>query len=559
MLKKLGTKFILVFTAVLTCAFAVMVAAVQLIAGAYVNGDVRDSIDLLQRDFDAFATEVADEAAYFYSRLNRPENAALLDALGEGKTEQTRRDALTALVETAGLNGNYFVDVGWQGENGFLSVNGFDAPKDEVFAAAADSPNALVFGGYAAGCDRFAVFMTSDVTATTGTFVFYLLEAALSDMYAAADPAGGYSFVMRSDGYVVSHERKEFAGRTLIYENLFALGRRQYQYAKMDGTRKFVVVRDMTELNTHYGFDFYIVGVMDYDYYYGAFTMLTYIFIAVSSVIFAGGIALAVVRSRRISRPLVELNDSIGEVIRTGRRSPKTTKEGDEIYQLEKNYDEMMDRIFALMQKNREDMETQRKLELDTLQMQINPHFLYNTLDAVVWMAKIKKEREIENLVLNLAMFFRLSLHKGDKYITVAEEIEICRHYLEIENVRFPDKAAATFEVDESVAKYKTLKLILQPIVENAMKYAFPAGTGRLDVRVRGEGNDVVYEVTDDGVGFDVTPDLLTLHGGGKSGGYGLYNVNERIKLEYGAAYGITVTSGRGQGTRVVLRIAKKI
>ena len=227
------------------------------------------------------------------------------------------------------------------------------------------------------------------------------------------------------------------------------------------------------------------------------------------------------------------------------------------MYKLEEKYDEMVTHIFDLMEKSRDDAEMQRKLELDSLQMQINPHFLYNTLDALSWMARLKGDTDIENLAVNLAMFFRLSLHKGDKFITVGEELELVRHYLEIEEIRCPGKVKVTFVTDEKLTRYKTLKLILQPVAENVVKHAFVEKQGNLTIRTYLDGNDIVFEVEDDGVGFDTNADKAKKES--DLGGFGLYNVNERIKLEYGEDYGVTVHSEIGKGTKVVLKIAKRI
>ena len=233
--------------------------------------------------------------------------------------------------------------------------------------------------------------------------------------------------------------------------------------------------------------------------------------------------------------------------------------ENDELYKLEEKYDEMITHIFELIQKNREDAEIQRQLELEALQMQINPHFLYNTLDAVTWMARLKKEPEIEKLAVNLAKFFRLSLHKGDKFITVGEELELTAHYLEIDKIRFPDRVTVKFETDESLVNYMTLKLILQPIVENAVKYAFEDQKGCLTIRTRLSDGDIVFEVEDNGVGFDVESGMVSHKKRSELGGFGLKNVNERIKLEYGEKYGLEVFSQKGKGTKVTIRIQKRI
>lgn len=227
---------------------------------------------------------------------------------------------------------------------------------------------------------------------------------------------------------------------------------------------------------------------------------------------------------------------------------------------MEKNYDELMETIFELMEKNRREMEMQRKFELYALQMQVNPHFLYNTLDAIAWMAKIKKQPEIEKLVLNLANFFRLSLHKGDKYVTVNHEIELVKAYLEINEIRFPGKVEVSFDLEEGIGEYKILKLLIQPIVENSLKHAFPEGSGKILIRAHADGDDLFFEISDDGVGFDVPSDILAskeeeeiLHG------YGLYNVNERIRLEYGEGYGLKIQSQKGAGTKIKMKLKKNI
>jgi two-component system sensor histidine kinase YesM len=206
-------------------------------------------------------------------------------------------------------------------------------------------------------------------------------------------------------------------------------------------------------------------------------------------------------------------------------------------------------------------METQRKLEIDALQMQINPHFLYNTLDAITWMAKIKKQPEIEKLTINLAKFFRLSLHKGDKYIYMLEEAELIEHFLEIEKIRFPNTINYQCDLRDGTGNYKVLKLILQPIVENCIKHGFAGKeeVGTINIKAYSKGDDILIEVSDNGCGFDVEENFWQKPKKQVSGGYGLYNVNERIRLEYGDGYGLNVRSVVGEGTTVTVRIKKSL
>ena len=129
--------------------------------------------------------------------------------------------------------------------------------------------------------------------------------------------------------------------------------------------------------------------------------------------------------------------------------------------------------------------------------------------------------------------------------------------YLEIDKIRFPDRVTVHTEIDEDVKDLLTLKLILQPVIENSLKYAFAEKHGNLYIRSFAEGGDIIFEVEDDGAGFDVPEGLLTGRPN-KEGGYGLKNVNERIRLQYGEGYGLSVTSRKGHGTKVRIKVKKQ-
>lgn len=558
--RKLSTKFIVTFTSVLTGLFIVMILAIELILPLFMHAYIRDTIYSFQDDVDESVTAVVDRVAYTYARMVRKANGDRLDSLGNDKSAAARATALQELVQT-GETGGIFADIGWRDDGGYLSVNGYPCPADSLFADTSKNKNSVCLGEYKNGCIPFAVYMQNDFTTTEGTFVFFMDETALSACFSGFGTEMGYSYMIRTDGYVVSHEDKDYVGKLLYYRNMYDLDEeRSDRIYTLDGEKKILLVSNMQTFNSRYGFDCFLVSVMDYNYYYGSFQTLSWVLGGIAVAVFIFGIVLAVSRAKRLSKPIAELDNNISVIMQTGKKGRLTAQKGDELYDLEVKYDEMMDRIFTLMDSEKENAEIQRKLELDTLQMQINPHFLYNTLDAVAWMAKIKKDVEIENLVVNLAKFFRLSLHKGDKFIDVGEEIELTQHYLEIDRIRFPGKVQTVFDVEEGILGYKTLKLILQPVVENALKYAFNERAGTLSVRAYAEGDDILFEVEDDGSGFEVPQDILTNKRESDSlGGFGLYNVNERIGLEYGEGYGLTVESRPGMGTKVTLRIAKRI
>lgn len=555
---KLSTKFILLFTAVLTGIFAVMLAVVQLSMTSSMRGYIGDNLDAYHGDVDSNVVAAIDEVAYAYARIVRDTNADALQDLNSDNGYAVRMRALKDLATLA--QSDTFSDVGWQDEGGYLSVNGYAAPAAEVFLAAEQNKNRVVVGGYANGCHAFVICLDNSVTETKGCFVFFMPETAISYYLTGFGTEEGYSYIIRKDGYVFSHVDQDYVGKLYFYENIYELdGGSSLRTLQMGDEKKIVNVGPMQRLNERYGGEYYLVSILDYGHYYGTFDLLTWLLVGIMVTVFLVGVLVAVLRAKKLSKPIAELNANIEETIRTGRKGLWKPDEGDELYMLEEKYDEVITHLFRLIQKNREDAEVQRQLELEALQMQINPHFLYNTLDAVSWMARLKKEPEIEKLAVNLAKFFRLSLHKGDKFITVGEELELTAHFLEIDKIRFPDRVDVRFETDESLLNYSTLKLILQPIVENAVKYAFEDRKGHLTIRTKLVGGDIVFEVEDDGIGFDVSDDTVTHKKKSDLSGFGLKNVNERIKLEYGEAYGLEVFSRKGEGTKVTIRIQKRV
>jgi two-component system sensor histidine kinase YesM len=272
-------------------------------------------------------------------------------------------------------------------------------------------------------------------------------------------------------------------------------------------------------------------------------------------------VVLASRTSQYITKPVKKLIESLKSFQKHRKREGLSIlNDKDEIYELEQSYNQMIEEIIRLIDENNMEMENKRKLELYALQMQINPHFLYNTLDTIAWLAKLRNEKDIEHLVLSLAKFFRLSLHKGDKFIKIAEEIELVKSFLEIERMRFPDLFTVKYEIADEVKTQETLKLIFQPIVENSIKHGF-AGIdykGELILRAYSSADDIIFEVEDNGLGFNPADDIFAddkiLAG---LGGYGLKNVDERVKLEYGREYGVRVVSELNIGTKVIIKIKK--
>ena len=204
-------------------------------------------------------------------------------------------------------------------------------------------------------------------------------------------------------------------------------------------------------------------------------------------------------------------------------------------------------------------------MERRLLQAQISPHFLYNTLDSIIWMIQGKQYEGAEKMVSLLAKFFRVALSKGEDIITLKQEIQHAISYLGIQNIRFQDKFSFELDIDESLMEYQCPKIMIQPILENAiyhgMENAFDDGEIILSVQEKGE--DICIEVIDNGEGMtrDQIKQILAhapvVSSGKKGSGVGVYNVDNRIKLLYGENYGISIDSELDEGTTVRILIPK--
>lgn len=270
--------------------------------------------------------------------------------------------------------------------------------------------------------------------------------------------------------------------------------------------------------------------------------------------------------SASIYRPIKKLHDVTTTIAQNDLQALVYSRNVDEITELGNNFNIMIGKIRELLNAKVKEQENLKKAELKALQAQINPHFLYNTLDTIVWMAEASKTDQVIEIVRALSSFFRISLSKGKDWISIRQEIEHVRSYLAIQKMRYRDILDYKIEVDENLMDGTILKLTLQPLVENALYHGIKnkRNGGTITVRAQSVGPDLVrLEVQDDGVGF--TPYKLAeirsmLNDDSseislKEGGFGLENVNKRIKLYYGKQYGLYVQSEYLGGTQVVARI----
>lgn len=231
-----------------------------------------------------------------------------------------------------------------------------------------------------------------------------------------------------------------------------------------------------------------------------------------------------------------------------------------EVQELSNSFGHMVLRIQRLMSTVREEEVNLRKTELKALQAQINPHFLYNTLDSIAWMCEQGRNADAVKMVHALARLFRISISKGHELIPIAKEIEHAESYLQIQKYRYKNQFTYEFDVDPECLSYYCNKITLQPIIENAINHGLDllVEEGRIDVKVCQDGGDIVFYVQDNGVGMsDEQIRTIMQHGPTDRTGIGIKNVNDRLKIYFGRNYGLHITSEPDVGTCVEIRMPK--
>ncbi len=368
----------------------------------------------------------------------------------------------------------------------------------------------------------------------------------------------GYLYMISSDGELIYHPRMQLIDAGLAEENnLFAAtyrdGNHQEHYL---GETRSVTVKSVGYTGWK------IIGVTPEKglLLNDVKTKLFIVFIA-GFFLFLLTMINAYISSR-ITVPIQQLEKSVN-ALEAGELDTEVYCGGSyEIRHLGRSIGEMAKRIQALMQDIVTEHESKRKSEFDTLQSQINPHFLYNTLDIIVWMIENEQKQEAVKVVTALARFFRISLSKGKSIIPVRDELEHVRSYLMIQQMRFKNKF--TYEIDASpeTLECASLKLMLQPLVENAIYHGmeFMDGDGRILVKVRQDGDVLQFTVHDNGLGMTPEqaksllsdkPHVSSVRGSG----IGVKNVHERIRLYFGEEYGLRIQSEPDEGTVVSIRL----
>lgn len=265
---------------------------------------------------------------------------------------------------------------------------------------------------------------------------------------------------------------------------------------------------------------------------------------------------------RSITMPITRISRVTNQVAKGNLSVRAAAESGAEARMLSDSLNAMIDKINELLDQVTTEQIRLRKAEFELLQAQINPHFLYNTLDTIVWLAEAGDQKRVVSMVGNLSDFFRTSLNQGKDIISIREELAHVRSYLEIQQVRYQDILRYEITVPEDLYEYKIPKITIQPLVENALYHGIKnkRGQGTITVTGKSKENGFVLYVRDNGIGMtqerlnEVCAGIQKLSYTGKEI-YGLYNVNERIRLNFGETYGISIESTYGEGTCVSISL----
>ncbi len=395
---------------------------------------------------------------------------------------------------------------------------------------------------------------------TEGIFFVDMNYSAISDLCNNNSIGNkGYIFVLDAEGNVIYHPKQQ-----LMYGGLLTEHIKEIMKCEEDS----LIVRDGTEhklytLSRSDKTGWTVVGA--------AYTsellknnkqaQIQYILAAILLVL--GVLLISNILSREITKPLRRLTESMSRVEKGqfAKANVDVTME-NEIGSLGKSYNLMTERIHTLMEQNVYEQKQKRKNELKALQAQINPHFLYNTLDSIIWMSEAGQNDEVVEMTSALAKLLRQSISNDNEQVELRQEIEYVKNYLTIQKMRYQDKLEYTIEIEPDVCHVMIVKLVLQPIVENAIYHGikYKGSKGTLRIRAYAAGEDVCIAVEDDGIGMDETvlrnifDKRKKAH---KQNGVGVPNVQNRLKLYYGEKYGIIYESRCGEGTRAIIRIPR--
>lgn len=404
-----------------------------------------------------------------------------------------------------------------------------------------------------------AVELTNNGNPTLGMLLVDMNYSSIEQIFTKAntDNSSEYVYLMDSNGEIIYHPRQKLIYTSLFEENnLEAANYLDGSHEEVfQGEKRLITVKTVSYTGWK------IVSVIPVSTINMGLYGTRMFVIMLAALLILATIILNQLVSANIVKPLQKLNDSVKEW-ESGNMDPNIYVGGTmEVEHLGKTLRSTVEQLKQLMQDIVVEQEEKRKSELDALQSQINPHFLYNTLDSIVWMIEGERYEDAVFMITQLASLFRISLSKGKTIISIGDEVKHARNYMNIQKIRYKNIFTVDFKVEEEILSCCTVKLVIQPLLENAIYYGVEYMDGDGEILVRGyrKGEDIYIEIRDNGLGMtkETVDQLLTENNRVRShgSGVGLINVHNRIRLRFGEAYGLEIESCPDEGTAVRIHL----
>lgn len=403
-----------------------------------------------------------------------------------------------------------------------------------------------------------AVELTSAGKTSRGVLLVDMNYSSIQQLFEKINSTGvGYTYLINQNGEIIYHPRQE-----LIYSNLYQENNRKAaEYEDGNYVEKFNSQDREIIVKTVGYTGWKIVNVTLTSEFSMNYEQMRYFVIMIAAISFLLLICVNLVISSIIANPIMQLERSV-KGLENGNLDLNIYIGGSyEIQHLGRTISYAVVQMRRLMDEMVKEQEAKRRNELDALQSQINPHFLYNTLDSIVWMVESGRYEEAVSMVTSLASLFRISISKGKNIISIQDEVAHAKYYLDIQKVRYKNKFSVEFQIEEEIYQFSTIKLIIQPILENAIYYAMESMDGEGEICIKGyrRNDDIYIDIIDNGLGMSKEQVELLLTNDRrvrkKGSGIGLINVHQRIQLYFGKNYGLIIESEPDEGTIVHIHL----
>lgn len=575
--KSIQSTMLVSFSALMVLAMLVfMVIAMRYTSGTIYENSINYMSQIIQQvnyDIDTYIEYMENISSVIAKSSDVPRylfDQNQTEAEGEAEKERILTQFQTIMesrddiynVAAVAKNGRYIINQGDDELTGYVDIESLDwyqaamESKSGIAVSSSHVQNAIQ-SSYKWVITLSRALVNNQTGEREGLFFVDLNYSAISDLCNNNSiEEKGYIFVLDAEGNIVYHPKQQLMYGGLKTENIDAIMECREDSLIIDegGDSKLYTMSKSKRTG------WTVVGAAYTSELLKNNEQAQMWYLLVASILLLAVIGISSIISREITKPIRSLRDSMRKVQNGQFDTHVEVITENEIGSLGRSFNLMTSEIQALMEQNVYEQKQKRKSELKALQAQINPHFLYNTLDSIIWMSEAGENDEVVEMTSALARLLRQSISNDQEEVELEKEIEYVKNYLTIQKMRYKDKLEFFIYVDPRVAHVPIIKLVLQPLVENAIYHGikYKETKGNLKIYARPVDGRVEIIVADDGIGMDedVMEHIFDEHRKEqKRNGVGVPNVQKRLKLQYGAEYGIRYESVKGAGTKAVITI----